>query len=65
MADFNAQKISKIKAIDPDASYSVESTDKANTGSFVRIDGSVGSIANPTANEALATLIWRSSSNAD
>ena len=65
MADFNAQKISKIKAIDPDASYSVESTDKANTRSFVRIEGSVGCIANPTANEALATLGWRSSRNAD
>ena len=27
MAEFNAQKVSKVKAVDPDASYSVEGTD--------------------------------------
>ena len=27
MAEFNAQKVSKIKAVDPDASFSVEGTD--------------------------------------
>jgi len=27
MADFNAQKVSKVKAVDPDASFSVEGTD--------------------------------------
>ena len=27
MAEFNAQKVSKVKAVDPDASFSVEGTD--------------------------------------
>ena len=27
MAEFNAQKVSKVKAVDPDANYSVKGTD--------------------------------------
>ena len=27
MAEFNAKKVTKVKAVDPDASYSVEGTD--------------------------------------